>query len=295
MQKLIQKPNKFSQFSDLIEGAPHGLIHFAVGGKKGDFSGMMSPNDPFFWLHHAYLDKIWNDWQTFAPERFRLYNGKHRGRQVNSFDQMAPWNIPVYSTFNITDLRYQYLPFSKQKFRTETNSTIPISNNPGLFVNKEQLENSKLLIDRNNELLINRNNELSINRNNKLLINRNNIILQTENNTNLSSHKPNDSLILSNQKQNNTLITKLLLDGDVVDPIQIKNDEISPIPDEWIKHHGLDLEKFRKNEKLLQELSNEDNLVSSTSESPAQNSSRKQISISVKGFLVSFMFLCIIT
>jgi hypothetical protein len=51
MAKLVSRKGKFEEFSDLMEGAPHGAAHIMIGGKKGDFSGMMSPNDPFFWLH----------------------------------------------------------------------------------------------------------------------------------------------------------------------------------------------------------------------------------------------------
>lgn len=35
---------------------------------------MTSPNDPVFWLHHAFLDKIWADWmarhgRVYLPEK----------------------------------------------------------------------------------------------------------------------------------------------------------------------------------------------------------------------------------
>jgi hypothetical protein len=26
-----------------------------------------SPADPLFWLHHAFIDKIWADWQALHP------------------------------------------------------------------------------------------------------------------------------------------------------------------------------------------------------------------------------------
>ena len=42
----------------------HNRVHVWVGGQMG--TGV-SPNDPVFWLHHAYIDKLWADWQTAAP------------------------------------------------------------------------------------------------------------------------------------------------------------------------------------------------------------------------------------
>lgn len=50
----------FPDFSWYLESA-HGAPHIAVGGDMED--GRYSPNDPLFYLHHAFVDKIWNDWQ----------------------------------------------------------------------------------------------------------------------------------------------------------------------------------------------------------------------------------------
>jgi tyrosinase len=49
----------FAAFQTALE-RPHGWVHNAVGGTMatGD-----SPADPLFWLHHAFVDKIWDDWQ----------------------------------------------------------------------------------------------------------------------------------------------------------------------------------------------------------------------------------------
>ncbi|KAF7364338.1 Tyrosinase central domain-containing protein [Mycena sanguinolenta] len=56
----------FEEFRIEIEGTPvtktfrvHDGGHIAVGGDMQRFS---SPNDPLFYLHHAFLDKIWWDW-----------------------------------------------------------------------------------------------------------------------------------------------------------------------------------------------------------------------------------------
>src|SRR5437588_2831041 len=51
----------FTGFQTLLEGAVHGGTDNAVG---GDMSGSASPTDPLFWLHHAFMDKTWADWQA---------------------------------------------------------------------------------------------------------------------------------------------------------------------------------------------------------------------------------------
>jgi len=50
----------FTAFSSALEG-PHGTVHNVIG---GTMSGSRSPADPIFWLHHAFIDKLWADWQV---------------------------------------------------------------------------------------------------------------------------------------------------------------------------------------------------------------------------------------
>ncbi|MFI5495048.1 tyrosinase family protein [Actinoplanes sp. NPDC051859] len=44
--------------------AMHNAVHVWVG---GNMAGGASPNDPVFWLHHCFIDKIWSDWQQTNP------------------------------------------------------------------------------------------------------------------------------------------------------------------------------------------------------------------------------------
>lgn len=53
----------YASFRIAIEG-PHGWVHNAVGGTMGTSS---SPADPLFWLHHAFIDKLYADWETAHP------------------------------------------------------------------------------------------------------------------------------------------------------------------------------------------------------------------------------------
>lgn len=50
----------FSGFQAELE-ALHGLPHNAIGGTMATAA---SPADPLFWLHHAFVDRLWARWQA---------------------------------------------------------------------------------------------------------------------------------------------------------------------------------------------------------------------------------------
>jgi tyrosinase len=47
-------------FRVVLEGLPHGATHNYLGGHMRSF---ISPGDPIFFSHHAYIDKLWAVWQ----------------------------------------------------------------------------------------------------------------------------------------------------------------------------------------------------------------------------------------
>lgn len=64
LNQLIEGRPDFPDFAQTLEFGPHAQAHFSVG---GDFAVMYSTNDPLFYLHHAYVDKIFYDWQRANP------------------------------------------------------------------------------------------------------------------------------------------------------------------------------------------------------------------------------------
>ncbi|GHB21545.1 MULTISPECIES: tyrosinase family protein [Streptomyces] len=44
--------------------ANHNQVHLWIG---GSMAGAGSPDDPVFWLHHAYMDLLWARWQSAHP------------------------------------------------------------------------------------------------------------------------------------------------------------------------------------------------------------------------------------
>ncbi|MEU8621915.1 tyrosinase family protein [Streptomyces sp. NPDC048623] len=66
----------------------HNRVHVWVGGQMA--TGV-SPNDPVFWLHHAFVDKLWADWQARHPASPYL-PAAGTPNVVDLHDPMRPWN-----------------------------------------------------------------------------------------------------------------------------------------------------------------------------------------------------------
>ena len=50
------------------------------------FDVFASPGDPLFYLHHAWLDKLWADWQSLDPNIRNLeMGGTNQGFPIGSF------------------------------------------------------------------------------------------------------------------------------------------------------------------------------------------------------------------
>jgi len=72
-------------FQTVIESGSHAAVHAIVA---GEFSGSCPanavgcipgpkwpPNDPLFFMHHAMIDKLWDEWQSLNPASFWSYGG----------------------------------------------------------------------------------------------------------------------------------------------------------------------------------------------------------------------------
>ncbi|KAJ1912045.1 hypothetical protein IWQ60_009845 [Tieghemiomyces parasiticus] len=95
----------YDAFRRGIEG-PHGNVHFGIG---GDFTPMWSPNDPIFWLHHSFVDKLWADWQAESGNNLYSYGGKHSdGTSANLNEPLTPWGIKTGDAFNHLSEKYCY-------------------------------------------------------------------------------------------------------------------------------------------------------------------------------------------
>lgn len=78
---------------------------------------MSSPNDPVFFLHHCFVDKVWADWQnkkkmefdeTGFPEPPHYAPITNGPEGHNLKDIMKPFNISIEEVLNTAKLGYQY-------------------------------------------------------------------------------------------------------------------------------------------------------------------------------------------
>ncbi|KAI9296190.1 Di-copper centre-containing protein [Neoconidiobolus thromboides FSU 785] len=93
MDTLYLNDTPINRFAGNIEGVPHGRIHNGIG---GEFSGHASPEDPLFYSHHAFIDKLWFDWQMRHPEQMDQYH-------VNRRNPVAPWGFPILQAIDTSD------------------------------------------------------------------------------------------------------------------------------------------------------------------------------------------------
>jgi tyrosinase len=77
-------------------GHLHNRVHQWMG---GHMLGGSSPNDPVFWLHHAFIDLVWVRWQRrhpespYRPARALGRDDPERGRVIGGDEPMPPWGV----------------------------------------------------------------------------------------------------------------------------------------------------------------------------------------------------------
>ncbi|ORX89317.1 Di-copper centre-containing protein [Basidiobolus meristosporus CBS 931.73] len=107
INNIIRRSRSYDELRGYIEPGPHANVHFGIG---GDFRVMSSPNDPLFWMHHAFIDKIWADWQEENPRIAMDYSGFNpvNDRQATLNDPLDPFGYTVGDVIDTTSLCYRY-------------------------------------------------------------------------------------------------------------------------------------------------------------------------------------------
>lgn len=103
-----------SSFVTVAEGVLHNPVHRWIGGNMADAT---STNDPVFFLHHTFLDFLWERWKQQHPtlQPYRPASGAP-GRDLDSTlvfsapGQPVPWagNWTVRQTVDPAGLDYSY-------------------------------------------------------------------------------------------------------------------------------------------------------------------------------------------
>ena len=104
-----------SCFEVVAETMLHNPVHRWVG---GNMVLMTSPNDPVFFLHHAFHDKLWEDWKTqhptadpYLPKTDSHGHGLNDTLVFSNASHPAPWaeSWTVKQTLDPTALGYDYV------------------------------------------------------------------------------------------------------------------------------------------------------------------------------------------
>lgn len=104
----------FEEFANYVE-VVHGLPHIEIGGDMSN--GFYSPSDPVFYLHHAFVDKIWRDWQLAGAQN--KFGGFHRGTPVSINERMRPlrWGRTVAQIMGSISTCVEYREASRRPAR----------------------------------------------------------------------------------------------------------------------------------------------------------------------------------
>ena len=98
----------YDAFRQGLEGGLHNTVHALIGGDMNDTS--FSPNDPVFWMHHAFIDELWARWQASAPSHAMSFGGLradlHRARLSDTLPGFG--NLRVRDVMRLSDVCVTY-------------------------------------------------------------------------------------------------------------------------------------------------------------------------------------------
>ncbi|KAJ1657858.1 hypothetical protein IWQ61_002802 [Dispira simplex] len=97
LEQTSRDTNNYTDWWNTLERGPHGIVHGFIG---GDMLDMASPNDPVFWLHHTFLDKLWSEWQDKNTVTDRAYSGNN----MDGTPALLTDQIPGYPGTTVADV-----------------------------------------------------------------------------------------------------------------------------------------------------------------------------------------------
>jgi len=106
LRTVLNQSATYDSMRRAIEGS-QGSVHIYIG---GHMATMYAPNDPLFFLHHAFVDKLWADWQTLEPEHRTAYGGEKKNGSLATLQDTLPGfpESTVQSVIKTQSLCYTY-------------------------------------------------------------------------------------------------------------------------------------------------------------------------------------------
>ncbi len=132
----VQSLTNFFLYSDLMERGPgHHGAHRWVGGAM---AATVSPRDPVFYLHHAYIDKLWQEWEDLRGNSAYLRNSMLRYDGTYTF---AGQTLPLVNPNNIVDGRVYGIFYAEDQLAQLDNYSVTNSyRNPEIFFYQYNIE-----------------------------------------------------------------------------------------------------------------------------------------------------------
>ena len=67
---LRDSPEQYPHFEQQIRSEVHDYVHDIVCGHMCSY---YASSDPFFWMHHGFVDKLWDEWQKNSDRHKYAY------------------------------------------------------------------------------------------------------------------------------------------------------------------------------------------------------------------------------
>lgn len=79
--------SQFTCFANGIESY-HNYVHGSIG---GHMVGTLSTNDPMFFMHHSYIDRLWARWQSKSTAHVNAYGGSVNQVHPGGTSRVSEW------------------------------------------------------------------------------------------------------------------------------------------------------------------------------------------------------------
>ncbi|MFF3675905.1 tyrosinase family protein [Streptomyces sp. NPDC002120] len=108
IEALLAAETTYDQFRRNIALGLAGAPHLGIG---GDMRTAHAPNDPLFFVHRAFIDLLWHEWQQRHPSKATTYDGEGSGgRPASANDRLNGFDVPVRQVLDTTAQAYAYPP-----------------------------------------------------------------------------------------------------------------------------------------------------------------------------------------
>ncbi|KAM3577757.1 hypothetical protein VYU27_000301 [Nannochloropsis oceanica] len=103
---IMGKTDLVGGFRPAFEAGAHSRPHLFIGGAMNSFA---SPDDPIFWLHHTFVDKIWSMWQDCHNllDPFNITETSFKADQIDVELAYAP-GVTTRTMWSTRNLGYAY-------------------------------------------------------------------------------------------------------------------------------------------------------------------------------------------